>query len=53
MSQQALILSNAIAVVLLVFGLYFPRYRRKDMVVAILGINVGVLSVATLSLIHI
>lgn len=47
MSQQALILSNAIAVVLLVFGLYFPRYRRKDMVVAILGINVGVLSVAT------
>lgn len=47
MSQQALIISNAVAVVLLVFGLYFPRYRRKDMVVAILGINVGVLSVAT------
>ncbi len=47
MSQQALIISNVVAVVLLVFGLYFPRYRRKDMVVAILGINVGVLSVAT------
>lgn len=47
MSQQALILSNAVAILLLVFGLYFPRYRRKDMVVAILGINVGVLSVAT------
>ncbi len=46
MSQQALIVSNAIAVLLLVFGLYFPRYRRKEMVVAILGINVGVLSVA-------
>lgn len=47
MSQQLLILCNAVAVLLLVFGLYFPRYRRKDMVVSILGINVGVLAVAT------
>lgn len=47
MSTQLLILSNSVAALLLVFGLYFPRYRRKDMVVALLGINVGVLSVAT------
>jgi len=47
MSQHALILTNAVAVLILVFGLYFPRYRRKDIVVATLGINVGVLSVAT------
>ena len=30
---------------LLVFGLYFPRHRRRDMVVAFLGINIGVLAV--------
>ncbi len=36
-----------LAVTVLVFGLYFPRYRRRDMVVAILGLNVGVMAVAT------
>ncbi|WP_231953752.1 DUF4956 domain-containing protein [Actinoplanes derwentensis] len=30
----------------LVFGLYFPRHRRRDLVVAYLGVNVGVLAVA-------
>ncbi|WP_232343928.1 MULTISPECIES: DUF4956 domain-containing protein [Actinoplanes] len=30
----------------LVFGLYFPRHRRRDLVVAFLGVNVGVLAVA-------
>nr|WP_221475853.1 DUF4956 domain-containing protein [Sphaerisporangium rubeum] len=35
------------AVVLLVFGLYFPRHRRRDLVVAYLGVNVGVLAVAS------
>ncbi|BAN02468.1 DUF4956 domain-containing protein [Ilumatobacter coccineus] len=47
MTQQALIACDAVAILLLVFGLYFPRYRRKDMVAALLGINVGVLAVAT------
>lgn len=47
MTHQALIACDAVAVLLLVFGLYFPRYRRKDMVAALLGINVGVLAVAT------
>ncbi|MFI5932561.1 DUF4956 domain-containing protein [Actinoplanes sp. NPDC051494] len=30
----------------LVFGLYFPRHRRRDLVTAYLGVNVGVLAVA-------
>lgn len=47
MSQPALVLADLIAINLLVFGLYFPRHRRRDMVVAILGMNVGVLAVAT------
>ncbi|MDB1089049.1 DUF4956 domain-containing protein [Streptomyces sp. ACA25] len=32
---------------LLVFGLYFPRHRRRDLVVAYLGVNVGVVAVAS------
>ncbi len=28
-------------------ALYFPRHRRRDLVVAYLGVNVGVLVVAT------
>ncbi len=47
MSQSIAITANVIAVAILVFGLYFPRYQRKDMVVAILGLNVGVMAVAT------
>ena len=47
MSQPFIIAADLVAITLLVFGLYFPRYRRKDMVVAILGLNVGVMSVAT------
>lgn len=47
MNQFLLIVADLVAVAVLVFVLYFPRYRRRDMVVAILGINVGVLAVAT------
>lgn len=47
MSQQSLIICDGVAILVLVFGLYFPRYRRRDMVAALLGINVGVLAVAT------
>lgn len=35
------------AIVVLVYGLYYPRYRRGDLVVAYLGVNIGVLGVAT------
>jgi hypothetical protein len=47
MSHAALVIVDLVAITALVFGLYFPRYRRRDMVVAILGLNVGVMAVAT------
>lgn len=47
MSQPLLVLADLVAISVLVFGLYFPRYRRRDMVVAILGLNIGVMAVAT------
>ena len=46
MVHIALFLCDLVAVSLLVFGLYFPRHRRRDLVVAYLGVNVGVLAVA-------
>jgi hypothetical protein len=47
MPQLILFAIDICAVVLLVFGLYFPRHRRRDLVVAYLGVNVGVLAVAS------
>lgn len=46
-SQLVLFAIDICAVVVLVFGLYFPRHRRRDLVVAYLGVNVGVLAVAS------
>ncbi|MCY3578268.1 MAG: DUF4956 domain-containing protein [bacterium] len=34
------------AILILVFALYFPRHRRRDLVVAYLSVNIGVLAVA-------
>ena len=48
MSQLVLYVSDLVAVGVLVFGLYFPRHRRRDLVVAYLGVNVGVLSIIRL-----
>jgi len=45
--QPFLFLTNMVAIVLLVFGVYWPRYRRSDIAVALLGVNVGVMAVAT------
>lgn len=45
MSLSTLFALDIAAILLLVFGLYFPRHRRRDMVVAYLGINIGVLAV--------
>lgn len=39
--------ANVIAILTLVFACYFPRYRRRDLVVAYLGVNVGVMAVAS------
>jgi len=46
MPRLVLFAIDLVAVCLLVFGLYFPRHRRRDLVVAYLGVNVGVLAVA-------
>ncbi len=45
MSVFAFIAADLVAVGLLVFGLYFPRHRRRDLIVAFLSINVGVMGV--------
>jgi hypothetical protein len=38
---------DLVATCVLVFGIYFPRHRRRDLVVAYLGVNVGALAVAS------
>ncbi len=45
MTLATLFLIDLVAITTLVFAVYFPRHRRKDMVVALLGINIGVLGV--------
>jgi hypothetical protein len=44
--QILFIAADLVGITLLVFGLYFPRHRRRDLVVAYLTVNVGVLAVA-------
>lgn len=46
MSEFALLGAEVVAVTVLVAGLYFPRHRRRDLVVAYFGVNIGVLAVA-------
>lgn len=48
MTASSLILAavDLVAVAILVFGIYYRRHRRRDLVVAFLGVNVGVLAVA-------
>ncbi|MBB2922314.1 DUF4956 domain-containing protein [Cellulomonas cellasea] len=46
MPQPLMLATDLVAISLLAFGLYFPRHRRRDLVVAFLGVNVGVLAVA-------
>lgn len=41
------IAANLAAIAILIFGVYFPRHHRRDLAVAYLGVNVGVLAVAT------
>ena len=42
-----LIAIDLAAAVLLSLGVYYPRHRRRDLVVAFIGVNVGVLAVAS------
>jgi Ca2+/Na+ antiporter len=39
--------ADLVAIIVLTFGVYFPRHRRRDLVTAFLGVNIGVLAVAT------
>ncbi|WP_062200179.1 DUF4956 domain-containing protein [Demequina salsinemoris] len=45
MSVFVYIAADLVAIAALVFGLYFPRHRRKDLIVSFLAINVGVMGV--------
>jgi len=44
-SAFILIGADLCAISLLVFAVYFPRHHRRDMIVAFLGVNAGVLGV--------
>ncbi|GIM89628.1 DUF4956 domain-containing protein [Paractinoplanes toevensis] len=46
MPEIALLGVEVVAVTILVAGLYLPRHRRRDLVVAYFGVNIGVLAVA-------
>ncbi|MGZ0712802.1 DUF4956 domain-containing protein (plasmid) [Coraliomargarita sp. W4R53] len=46
MSQLIIIAIDLLAIGLLAFAVYYPRHRRRDLAVAFVGINVGVLAVA-------
>ena len=46
MSPFLLYAADLVAICLLTFGIYFPRHRRRDLVVAYLAVNVGVLAVS-------
>jgi len=45
-SSVYLYAADLLAIGLLTFGVYFPRHRRRDLVIAYLGVNVGVLAVS-------
>jgi hypothetical protein len=45
--QIAIFAADWVAIGLLIFALYFPRHRRRDLVVAYLVVNIGVLAVAS------
>jgi hypothetical protein len=40
------IAADLTAIVVLVFGVYFPRHHRRDLLTAFLGVNLGVLAVS-------
>ncbi|GGF29181.1 DUF4956 domain-containing protein [Microbacterium sorbitolivorans] len=46
-SNLILMAVDLVAAAILAFGVYYPRHRRRDLVVAFMGVNIGVLAVAT------
>lgn len=47
MSTLVVYAANVVAILVLVFALYVPRHARRDLVVAYLGVNIGVMAVAS------
>lgn len=47
MSTLIAVALDAAAILTLVFVIYFPRHRRRDLVAAYIGVNVGVLAVSS------
>lgn len=45
-ASAVLAVIDLVAILTLVFGVYYPRHRRSDLVVAFLGVNIGVLAVS-------
>lgn len=45
MSPHAMYAVDLVAITILVFGLFLPRHRRPELVVAFLTVNIGVLAV--------
>lgn len=45
-TSLSLIALDLVAICLLVIGVYFPRHRRMDLLVAFFGVNLGVLAVS-------
>ena len=47
MTPTLMFLIDVIAIAILTFGLYFPRHRRRDMVVAYLVVNLGLVALTS------
>jgi Ca2+/Na+ antiporter len=45
-NQLLVVAADVTAIAILAFGIYFPRHHRRDLVVAFLGVNIGVLAVS-------
>src|SRR4051794_16797574 len=45
-NQLLAVTADLTAIAVLTFGVYFPRHHRRDLVVAFLGVNIGVLAVS-------
>ncbi len=51
MTTTALLyLANVAAILILALGLYFPRHGRRDLVVAYMGVNLGIMAVSSVLL---
>lgn len=45
MTPALMFLLDLVAISVLALGIYFPRHHRKDMLVALFGVNIGLLAV--------